>query len=295
MYIFMADTQALTDYFENPGLVSRNVWQLAEDYAACGIDFEKNCIFIQSMIRALPEIGMYYMNFVTLSRVERNPTVKTELQSKKFARDIPCGFVCYPIFQAADITAFQATDIPVGEDQLPMLEQTNEIVRKFNSMYNTDILKECKIMASSTPRLVGIDGQAKASKSLNNCIFLNDSAQEVANKVMSMYTDPNHIRASDPGRVEGNVVFDYLTAFATDLAEIEDLKAQYRKGGLGDVLIKKRLIAILEEFFGPIRERRAKVDPKLLKEMVFAGTKKANIVADGVLSQIKEAMFLNFR
>lgn len=294
MYILIADTQALTDCFENPELVRKSVWQLAQDYAACGIDFMKSTVFIQSTIKALPEIAMYYMNLVTLSRVERNPTVKSELQSKSFAKNVPCGFVCYPIFQAADITCVNGTEIPVGEDQIPMIEQTNEIVRKFNATYNVEVLKECKAIISSKPRLVGIDGRAKASKSLNNCIFLNDSAEVVKQKVMAMYTDPLHIHVNDPGCVEGNVVFEYLDAFATDLAEIADLKAQYRKGGLGDVVIKKRLIQILEEVLEPMRERRAKIDEKVLKEMVYAGSKKTAQVADEVLGKIKEAMKLNF-
>jgi len=291
-YIMIADTQALTDYFETPEFVRKNVFQVAEDYLAVGLDA---CdIFIQSTIRALPELTMYYMNLVTLARVVRNPTVKAELKQKSFAANAPCGFVCYPISQAADITCVQAEFVPVGVDQLPMIEQANEIVRKFNSMYKTDVLKESQAILSPTSKLLGIDGGAKASKSLNNCIFLIDSPEVVKQKVMSMYTDPNHIRVSDPGELKGNVVFHYLDAFWEEKEELAALKAHYKKGGLGDVTIKQKLIEVLENIMQPIRERRSKIDKKQLEEIVYAGCKKANEKANDVLYKVKDAMKLNY-
>jgi tryptophanyl-tRNA synthetase len=294
MFILIADTQALTDYFETPEYVRANVFQLVEDYLACGLDPAKSCVFIQSTINALPEIAMYYLNLVTLARVERKPTVKAELQTKSFAKSVPCGFVCYPIFQAADITCVQANYVPVGEDQIPMIEQTNEIVRKFNSLYKTDVLKECKAVIGKSGRLLGIDGKAKASKSLNNCIFLNDDSEIVKKKVMSMYTDPMHIHKNDPGRVEGNMVFHYLDAFWDNVIELEQLKADYRKGGIGDVEIKNLLFKVLEDFLAEIRERRAKISKEYIKEVAYDGSRMAQKRANEVLYKIKDAMFLNF-
>lgn len=294
MYIMLADTQALTDYFANPEVVRGNVMKVAQDYFACGLKPEKCVVYIQSAIRALPELMMYYMNLVTLARVTRNPTVKTELKHKAFAKDVPCGFICYPISQAADITGVQGELVPVGADQIPMIEQTNDIVRAFNRMYQTDVLKMCEPVLSSTVRLLGIDGSAKASKSLNNCIFLNDEPAVVKQKVMAMYTDPNHIKVSDPGKVEGNIVFHYLDAFAVNREEVKQLKADYRKGGLGDVVIKQKLIAVLEDLLEPIRQRRAEWKFDKVQEIVYEGTRKVNKVSDDVLWKVKDAMHLNF-
>lgn len=295
LYVMIADTQALTDYFQTPELVHNNVFQIAQDYLAIGLEPKSFTVFIQSTIRALPELTMYYMNLVSLARVSRNPTVKTELQNKSFANNAPCGFVCYPISQAADITFIQAELVPVGEDQIPMIEQTNEIVDKFNGMYKTDVLKHCKAVLSPTSKLLGIDGNAKASKSLNNCIFLNDSKEIIKNKVMSMYTDPNHIRANDSGKVEGNIVFHYLDAFYEDAAHLAQLKADYRKGGLGDVTIKQKLIEVLENFLETTRMRRAQFSKSDIEEIVFSGCRKVNRIGDDILTQIKEAMKLNYK
>lgn len=294
VFIIVADTQALTDYFEESLMVRENIFQVTQDYLACGIDPNLSCIFIQSQIRALPELTMYYMNLVTIARLERNPTVKAEIHQKEMQEVLPCGFFCYPISQAADITAFKATCIPVGIDQLPMIEQTNEIVRKFNRIYQKEVLLEVKPMLGTCSKLVGIDGKAKASKSLSNCIFLNDSAEKITQKVMQMYTDPNHIKISDPGQIEGNVVFAYLDAFDSNQNELQDLKTHYKKGGLGDITIKKRLISILEEFFLPIRERRSKISQDFVYDVLKAGSKKANEIADTTLFEVKSAMNLIF-
>ena len=230
-FVMIADTQALTDNFENPAKVVENVYEVAMDYISVGIDPNLTTIFIQSQVPELTELTSYYMNLVTIGRLERNPTVKTEIGQKGYSDSIPAGFFCYPVSQAADITAFKAELVPVGDDQVPMIEQTNEIVRRFNRIYNTECLVECKAFLSKTSRLVGIDGKAKASKSLGNTIILSDSPDEIKKKVMMMYTDSNHLKVSDPGQVEGNVVFAYLDAFATDKDEIDDLKAHYAKGG----------------------------------------------------------------
>ena len=288
-FIIIADIQALTDYFEEPQIVQKNIYSLVEDYLACGMDLEKSTVFVQSSISALAELTIYYMNLVSLARVQRNPTVKAELMQKKFKDNITCGFACYPVSQAADITAFQANVVPVGDDQLPMIEQTNEIVRRFNSIYG-DTLTECKALLSSCSRLQGIDGMAKASKSLNNCIFLNDCAEVVKQKVMLMYTDPGHIKVSDPGKVEGNIVFHYLDAFCEEKEEVAQLKLDYQKGGLGDVVLKKKLISVLEEFFAPIREKRKKYSKNDLMDIIFEGNKKANKAANETLIKVKEAI-----
>ncbi len=294
-YVMVADVQALTDYFANPSKIVDSLFEVVADYVSVGIDPELTTIFVQSEISALPELSMYYMNLVTTARLERNPTVKTELQQKNFGGEgIPAGFLCYPISQAADITAFKAEVIPVGEDQLPLIEQCNEIVRKFNRLYNTNCLKEAKPHLSKTARLVGIDGKAKASKSLNNAIFLSDPADVVKQKVYSMFTDPDHIKISDPGKVEGNVVFTYLDAFYPDKEEIESLKQQYRKGGLGDTALKSLLNETLQNLLAPIREKRENLNRDYLREVIFEGSKKANAIANETLREVKNAIGLNF-
>ena len=293
-YVMIADVQALTDYFDRPERITQSVKEVLADYLSVGIDPNLTTIFIQSQIPALAELTMYYMNLVSISRVERNPTVKTELAMRGFGESIPTGFVCYPISQAADITAFKGEIIPVGEDQLPMIEQTNEIVRKFNRLYNTECLKECEAYLSKSGRLVGIDGQAKASKSLNNAIFLSDEPDVIKQKVYSMYTDPDHVKVSDPGKVEGNVVFAYLDAFYDDIEEIESLKNQYRKGGLGDMKLKALLNDTLQKLLEPIREKRNSYTEDYLMDICKAGTRKANELAQQTLSEVKDAIGINF-
>ena len=267
IYIMIADAQALTDNAEHPEKVRQNIMQVALDYLACGLDPEKSTIFIQSMIPELTELTFYYMNLVTVSRVQRNPTVKAEIQMRNFEASIPVGFFCYPISQAADITAFRATSVPVGEDQMPMIEQCKEIVHKFNSVYG-ETLTEPKIVLPSNQaclRLPGIDGKAKMSKSLGNCIYLSDESEDIRTKIMSMFTDPNHIRVQDPGKVEGNPVFIYLDAFCRpehfeeflpDYNNLDELKAHYQRGGLGDVKVKKFLNNVIQSELEPIRNRR---------------------------------------
>ena len=267
IYIMIADAQALTDNAEHPEKVRQNIMQVALDYLACGLDPEKSTIFIQSMIPELTELTFYYMNLVTVSRVQRNPTVKAEIQMRNFEASIPVGFFCYPISQAADITAFRATSVPVGEDQMPMIEQCKEIVHKFNSVYG-ETLTEPKIVLPSNQaclRLPGIDGKAKMSKSLGNCIYLSDESEDIRTKIMSMFTDPNHIRVQDPGKVEGNPAFIYLDAFCRpehfeeflpDYNNLDELKAHYQRGGLGDVKVKKFLNNVIQSELEPIRNRR---------------------------------------
>lgn len=293
-YIMIADIQALTDYFENSQKVIDSVYEVVSDYLAVGIDPNLSTIFIQSQVHALSELTMYYMNLVTVARLERNPTVKTELAQKSFSQSVPVGFLCYPISQASDITAFKAEVIPAGEDQAPLIEQTNEIVRKFNDIYKTDILKECKLYLGNTGRLVGIDGKAKASKSLNNAIFLSDEPEVIKEKVFSMYTDPDHIKVSDPGKVEGNVVFTYLDTFHENKDEVAELKARYRKGGLGDVPIKGLLNDTLQNLLKPIRERRAGLRRQDLVEICAEGTRKAKQIADQTAEEVREAIGINF-
>ena len=274
IYIMIADAQALTDNAEHPEKVRQNIVQVALDYLACGLDPEKSTIFIQSMVPELTELTFYYMNLVTVSRVQRNPTVKAEIQMRNFEASIPVGFFCYPISQAADITAFHATAVPVGEDQLPMLEQCKEIVHKFNSVYGETLTEPEIILPSNKAclRLPGIDGKAKMSKSLGNCIYLSDESDEIRTKVMSMFTDPNHLRIEDPGEVENNPVFIYLDAFCKDeyfaeflpdYANLEELKAHYQRGGLGDVKVKKFLNNVIQEELRPIRERRKEWEKRL--------------------------------
>ncbi|MBF0709776.1 MULTISPECIES: tryptophan--tRNA ligase [unclassified Gemella] len=298
MFIMIADQQALTDNADNPQKIIESVTEVALDYLAIGIDPNKTTIFLQSQIPQLPELMMYYMNLVSVSRLQRNPTVKQELKSKNFGESIPTGFFTYPISQAADITAFGATHVPVGEDQKPMIEQTREIVRDFNRIYNKEVLVEPEIVLppKKQGRLVGIDGNGKMSKSLNNGIYLSDSPKEIQDKIMKMYTDPNHIRIEDPGQVEGNVVFTYLDIFDPNKEEVESLKEHYRRGGLGDVKLKRRLNDIMQDMLRPIRERREELakDKEAIYKMLEEGSKKAEKVAAKTLAEVKEAMGINY-
>ena len=297
-YIMIADTQALTDNARNPEKIRNSLIQVALDYLAVGIDPAKSTIYVQSQIPALFELTAYYMDLVTVALLERNPTVKTEIKQKDFKDSIPIGFLNYPVSQAADITAFKATVIPVGDDQEPMLEQTREIVRTFNRVYNCDVLVEPKgyFPPKGQGRLPGLDGNAKMSKSLGNAIYLADDAKTVQKKVMSMYTDPNHIHVEDPGKVEGNTVFTYLDVFDPDKDKVAELKAEYQKGGLGDVKIKRYLNKVLEAELAPIRERREKFaqDEDAVYEMLLEGSKKANKVANETLEQVRDAIGLNY-
>lgn len=298
LFVMVADIQALTDNAKNPEKVSANVLQVALDYLAVGLDPNKSTLFIQSQIPQLAELTMYYLNLVSVARVRRNPTVKAEIEQKNFGESLPAGFFVYPVSQAADITAFKANLVPVGEDQKPMLEQTQEIVHSFNSIYNTDVLVQPKVVLppKGMGRLPGIDGNGKMSKSLGNGIYLADSADILKKKVMSMYTDPNHIRVDDPGQVEGNMVFTYLDVFGTDKEYIEELKAHYRQGGLGDVKIKRYLIDVLEAEFAPIRERREELakDPGAIMEILRQGSLKAEKVAAETLDEVKRAMGIQY-
>lgn len=297
-YIMIADTQALTDNARNPEKIRNSLIQVALDYLAVGIDPSKSTIYVQSQIPALFELTAYYMDLVTVARLERNPTVKTEIKQKNFKDSIPVGFLNYPVSQAADITAFKATIVPVGDDQEPMLEQTREIVRTFNRVYNTNVLVEPKgyFPPKGQGRLPGLDGNAKMSKSLGNCIYLSDDAKTVQKKVMSMYTDPNHVHVEDPGKVEGNTVFTYLDVFDPDKDKVAELKAEYQKGGLGDVKIKRYLNKVLETELAPIRERREKFaqDEDAVYEMLLEGSKKANKVANETLQEVRDAIGLNY-
>ena len=307
VYIMIADAQALTDNAEHPEKVRQNIIQVALDYLACGIDPEKATIFIQSMIPELTELTFYYMNLVTVSRVQRNPTVKAEIQQKKFESSIPVGFFCYPISQAADITAFRATTVPAGEDQMPMIEQCKEIVHKFNSVYG-ETLTEPEIVLPTNQaclRLPGIDGKAKMSKSLGNCIYLSDESDEIKKKVMSMFTDPNHLRVEDPGKVEGNPVFIYLDAFSKpehfaeylpDYQNLDELKAHYTRGDLGDVKLKKFLNNVLQEELAPIRERRKMWEQRIpdVYDILKAGTEVAEKKAAETLHDVRAAMQINY-
>lgn len=307
MYVMIADAQALTDNAENPEKVRQNVIEVTLDYLSCGLNPDKCNMFIQSQIPQLTELSFYYMNLVTVSRLQRNPTVKSEIQMRNFETSIPVGFFTYPISQAADITAFKANIVPVGEDQLPMIEQTNEIVRKFNSVYG-DTLVEAKAVLPQNKtcmRLPGTDGKAKMSKSLGNCIYLSDTEAEVKTKIMSMFTDPDHIKVTDPGKVEGNAVFTYLDAFARDehfaeflpeYANLDELKAHYRRGGLGDMKVKKFLNAVLQSILSPIRERRKTFEKDIpaVYEMLKAGSEKAEKVAAQTLAEVKSAMRINY-
>lgn len=307
MYVMIADAQALTDNFNNPDKVRENIIEVALDYLSCGIDPNKVTIFVQSHVEQLTELMFYYMNLVTLSRLERNPTVKAEIKQKEFGTSLPVGFLTYPISQAADITLFNANIVPVGEDQLPMLEQTREIVRTFNNYYS-EVLVEPKAVIPDNKicsRLPGLDGKAKMSKSLGNCIYLSDSEKDVKSKVMSMFTDPNHIQISDPGKVEGNTVFTYLDAFCTndDFAEflpdyknLDELKDHYRRGGLGDVKIKKFLNNILQKELSSIRERRKHYEQNIpeIFDMLLKGSEDAREVGAETLKKVKSAMGINY-
>ena len=307
IYIMIADAQALTDNAEHPEKVRQNIIQVALDYLACGIDPDKSTIFIQSMVPELTELTFYYMNLVTVARVQRNPTVKSEIQMRNFEASIPVGFFCYPISQAADITAFRATAVPVGEDQLPMLEQCKEIVHKFNTVYG-ETLTEPEIVLPSNKaclRLPGIDGKAKMSKSLGNCIYLSDEADEVKKKVMSMFTDPNHLRVQDPGNVDGNPVFidldafckpEYFPEFLPDYQNLDELKDHYKRGGLGDVKVKKFLNNVLQAELGPIRERRKMWEQRIpdVYDILREGSKVAEAKAAETLRDVKASMKINY-
>ena len=307
VYIMVADAQALTDNADNPEKVRQNVMQVALDYLSCGIDPTKSNIFIQSMIPELAELTVYYMNLVTVSRVQRNPTVKAEIKQKNFETSLPLGFFCYPVSQASDITAFKATTVPAGEDQMPMLEQCCEIVRKFNEVYG-ETLVEPKIVLptnKSCLRLPGIDGKAKMSKSLGNCIYLSDTEEDTKKKVMSMFTDPTHLRREDPGHVEGNPVFTYLDAFCKeeyfaeylpDYKNLDELKAHYQRGGLGDMVVKKFLNNVIQTELRPIRERRNDWEKRLpdVYEILKQGTAKARETAAQTLSEVKHAMRIDY-
>lgn len=307
IFIMIADAQALTDNADNPEKIRQNIIEVALDYLACGLDPEKSTLFIQSQVPELCELSFYYMNLVTVSRLQRNPTVKSEIQLRNFETSIPVGFFTYPISQAADITAFKATTVPVGEDQLPMLEQTKEIVRKFNSVYD-EVLVEPEILLPQNQvcmRLPGTDGKAKMSKSLGNCIYLSDTKEEVKKKVMAMFTDPNHIKIEDPGSLEGNAVFTYLDAFASDehferylpeYKNLQELKDHYQRGGLGDVKVKRFLNAVLEEFLEPIRTRRKEYEQNIpaVYEMLKKGSQVARAEAAKTLDEVRAAMKINY-
>ena len=307
IFIMIADAQALTDNADNPEKVRQNIIEVALDYLACGLDPAKSTLFIQSQVPELTELAFYYMNLVTVSRLQRNPTVKTEIQMRNFETSIPVGFFTYPISQAADITAFKATTVPVGEDQAPMIEQTNEIVRRFNGIYG-ETLVEPKILLPQNAaclRVPGIDGKAKMSKSLGNCIYLSEEAADLTKKVKGMYTDPNHIKVEDPGRVEGNVVFTYLDAFCKDeyfakywpeYNNLQEVKDHYTRGGLGDMKVKKFLNAVLEEELAPIRERRKEFqkDIPYVYQVLKEGSEKARAVAAQTLAEVRAAMKIDY-
>ena len=307
MYVMIADAQALTDNFNNPDKVRENIIEVALDYLSCGIDPNKVTIFVQSHVEQLTELMFYYMNLVTLSRLERNPTVKAEIKQKEFGASLPVGFLTYPISQAADITLFNANIVPVGEDQLPMLEQTREIVRTFNNYYSEVLIEPKAVIPDNKicSRLPGLDGKAKMSKSLGNCIYLSDSEKDVKSKVMSMFTDPNHIQISDPGKVEGNAVFTYLDAFCVDddfseflpeYKNLDELKDHYRRGGLGDVKIKKFLNNILQKELSPIREKRKHYEQNIpeIFDMLLKGSEDAREVGAETLKKVKAAMGINY-
>ena len=296
MFVMLADAQALTDNAKTPEKVRDNLLEVACDYLAVGIDPTKSTIVIQSQLPALFELTFYYLNLVTWNRLQHNPTVKAEIKQKGFKEGVPAGFVCYPVSQAADITAFRANLVPVGEDQKPMIEQTNEVVRTFNRTYDSDALVECKAIIPEFARLPGIDGGAKMGKSLGNAIYLSDEADVLKKKVKKMYTDPNHLRIEDPGQVEGNPVFTYLDAFGTDTKAIQDMKDHYSRGGLGDGTVKKYLLEVLEEFLHPIRERRRdfKNDPAQVFDILKEGTAKGREVTEDTLAKVKQSMKIDY-
>jgi tryptophanyl-tRNA synthetase len=293
-YLLLADTQALTDNAHNPARVRDSVLEVATDYLAVGIDPALTTICLQSHLPALAELTLLYMNFVTVARLERNPTIKDEIQSRGFGRDIPAGFLCYPVAQAADITAFKATLVPVGDDQAPLIEQTNELVRRINRQAGQDLLPEAQALIACVGRLPGVDGKAKMGKSEGNAIPLSAAPGEISEAVRRMFTDPNHLRASDPGRVEGNVVFTYLDAFDDDEAAVADLKDRYRRGGLGDSVVKKRLDDVLQALIAPIRERRSTLarDPGYVLGIVKEGTQRARELTDRTLHEVRAGLGL---
>ena len=307
IFIMIADAQALTDNADNPDKVRENIIEVALDYLSCGIDPSKSTIFIQSMVPELCELAFYYMNLVTVARLERNPTVKSEIVMREFGKSIPVGFYTYPISQASDITAFRATSVPAGEDQEPMVEQTREIVHKFNSVYGPTLVEPEILLPKNAAclRLPGTDGKAKMSKSLGNCIYLSDTAEDVRKKVMSMYTDPNHLRIEDPGSLEGNCVFTYLDAFSRpehfaeflpDYASLDELKAHYQRGGLGDVKVKKFLNSVLQQALEPIRERRKEYERDIegVYDMLRRGCVVARAEAAETLEMVKRSMKINY-
>jgi tryptophan--tRNA ligase len=307
IYIMIADAQALTDNYDNPDKIRENIVEVALDYLSCGIDPEKSVIFIQSMVPELTELTFYYMNLVTEARLHRNPTIKSEIEMRGFGGTIPAGFLCYPISQASDITAFKATTVPVGEDQMPMLEQAREIVNKFNTIYGETLVEPQILLPDNKAclRLPGTDGKAKMSKSLGNCIYLADTEEDVRKKVMSMYTDPNHLKVEDPGQVEGNTVFTYLDAFCKDehfaeflpdYANLDELKAHYRRGGLGDVKVKKFLNNVMQEELAPIRERRKYWEKNIpeVYDILKRGSEEAQKAAAETLKEVKASMRINY-
>lgn len=307
IYIMIADAQALTDNYDNPDKIRENIVEVALDYLSCGIDPEKSVIFIQSMVPELTELTFYYMNLVTEARLHRNPTIKSEIEMRGFGGTIPAGFLCYPISQASDITAFKATTVPVGEDQMPMLEQAREIVNKFNTIYGETLVEPQILLPDNKAclRLPGTDGKAKMSKSLGNCIYLADTEEDVRKKVMSMYTDPNHLKVEDPGQVEGNTVFTYLDAFCKDehfaeflpdYASLDELKAHYRRGGLGDVKVKKFLNNVIQEELAPIRERRKYWEKNIpeVYDILKRGSEEAQKAAAETFKEVKASMRINY-
>jgi tryptophanyl-tRNA synthetase len=295
-FVLLADTQAMTDNVGRHQKVTENVIEVALDYLAVGIDPTKSTIFIQSQVPELAELSQYLLNLVTVSRLERNPTIRAEIQLRGFERDIPAGFLMYPVSQAADITAFKATRVPVGDDQLPMIEQTNELVKRFNNTVDREVLVECEAVLSKVSRLPGTDGKAKMSKSLGNTVALGASPDEITKAVHSMYTDPNHVRVSDPGQVEGNVVFAFLDAFEPDVQKVAELKAHYRRGGLGDSVVKRALNECLQSLIEPIRARRRELESDRAEVLAILkrGTMRAREVAGATLSEVKGALGLSY-
>ncbi len=293
-YVLIADAQGLTDHASDPERIRRNIIEVALDYLAVGIEPTQTTICVQSALPALSELTLLYLNYVTVSRLERNPTIKEEIQARGFGRDIPAGFLCYPVAQAADITGFKATIVPVGDDQVPIIEQTNEIVRRICRQAGRDVLPEAKAVVPAVGRLPGVDGVAKMSKSLGNAIHLSASPEEIRQAVRRMYTDPNHLKVSDPGRIEGNVVFTYLDAFDADKEALEDLKTHYRRGGLGDSTVKKRLEIVLEALIAPIRERRAVLARHVddVRDIIRSGTAASRAVTQSTLDEVRDALGL---
>jgi len=296
-FVMIADTQALTDYFDRPEMVRKNVLEVCLDYLAVGIDPQKSTIFIQSLIPEIAELTIYFLNLVSVNRLLRNPTVKAEVAQKGFEERLPAGFLIYPVSQAADIVIVKGTIVPVGEDQLPHIEQTNEIINAFNRMYNEEVFGHVKGYVPKVGRLPGIDGKAKMSKSLGNAIYLSDSADIIAEKVMKMYTDPDHLHVNDPGKVEGNVVFSYLDIFDPETEVIAELKAHYQRGGLGDVKLKRRLIDVLNTLIAPIRERREQLakDPQAVINVALQGSAKVREVAAQTMDEVRRVMRLDYK